>query len=299
MEITSQMVKTLRDKTNAGMMDCKKALAECAGDLDKAVDWLRQKGLMTARKRAGRATREGLVLTAISADGRRGAIVELNTETDFVAKMDSFRELTQDIASYLAETDSPPKDLPDLLSRRHPQKGRSIAELIAANAGTTGENTRLRRYSVVQAQEGGFVQDYIHAGGRLAVLVSLRAEQPGEKADELAHNVAMQVAAANPLSIKPEELPPALVEKEKAIYRAKAQESGKPEKIWDNIIQGQLKKFYSEVALLEQPYVKEPAKTVAAVLKEAQVGQASVEAFARFQLGEEIEGEEDPASAEA
>jgi elongation factor Ts len=304
MAITSQMVKILRDKTNAGMMDCKNALAECGGDVEKAVDWLRQKGMVTARKRAGRATKEGLVLAAESPDGQKGALVELNSETDFVAKMDSFRELTQSVANFLLEAPETPSGVDDLLGRACPACGKPIGELIQGAAGTTGENVKLRRFAVFSADRG-IVHSYIHMNGRLGVLISLKAEKPGPAATELAHNLAMQVAAANPLAINVGDVPPAVLERERAVYAAKAGEeaeakaknSKKPldkASLVAKIVEGQIKKFHSEAVLMEQPFVKEPAKTVAQVVKEAaaEVGRAEVAQFARFQLGEELEGEE-------
>ncbi|MDR1607850.1 MAG: translation elongation factor Ts [Deltaproteobacteria bacterium] len=314
MAITSQMVKILRDKTNAGMMDCKNALNECGGDIEKAVDWLRQKGLLTARKRAGRATKEGLVLSAESPDGQKAALVELNTETDFVAKMDSFRELTLNIANFLVASPEVPADKAALLASQCPKCGQTIGELISAAVGTTGENMNLRRFAVFSAQNG-LVHSYIHMNGRLGVLVSLKIEKPGPQATELAHNLAMQIAAANPLSVTIEGIPSDILEREKTIYQAKADEEAeakikaqqeaaaknpkKPAKVLDKsfiapkIFEGQLKKFYAESVLLEQPYVKEPGQTVAQIIKAAasSLGQVEVTRFARFQLGEDLEGE--------
>jgi elongation factor Ts len=298
------MVKILRDKTNAGMMDCKKALAECEGDIERAIDWLRQKGLVSARKRAGRATKEGLVLAAESPDGQRGALVELNTETDFVAKMDSFRELTLNLANYLVNEPNTPKDVAELLTRQCPKCGQAFGEVISATAGTTGENTKLRRFVVFTAQTG-LVHAYIHMNGRLGVLVNLKVAKTGPAALELAHNLALHIAAANPLAIDTQSVPSAVLEREKAVYQAKAEEEaeakiqknpGKPldkATLVGKIVEGQIKKFYAEAVLLEQPFVKEPAKTVAQILKAAtgEVGQAEVAQFARFQLGEELEGE--------
>jgi elongation factor Ts len=302
MAITSQMVKILRDKTNAGMMDCKKALAECEGDVEKAIDWLRQKGLVTARKRAGRATKEGLVLAAESPDGRRGALVELNSETDFVAKMDSFRELTQSVAKFLAESPAAPADPAALLALTLPERGQTIGELIQGAIGTTGENMALRRFAVFEAD---LVHAYIHMNGRLGVLVALNVEKPGPAAQELAHNLAMQIAAANPLAIRVEDVPEAVLAREKAVYQAKAEEEaeariqkskGKPldkNSLVAKIVEGQIKKFHGEAVLLEQAYVKEPGKTVTQIIKAAagEAGQVGVAKFARFQLGEELEGE--------
>jgi elongation factor Ts len=308
MEITAQMVKTLRDKTNAGMMDCKKALQECDGDLDKAVDWLRQKGLLTARKRAGRATREGLTLTARTPDGRKGAIVEFNTETDFVAKMESFKEITLGLADYLINAAQVPADVPALLQSQCRHCGRLFADVVSEAVGKTGENMRVRRFAVLEAPEGGLVHGYVHGGGRLAVLIALKAEKPGPAVEELAHNLAMHVAAANPMTVRVEDLSAEFLAKEKAVYQAKAEaeleekfkkaaEGGKKgpnkELIKGKIVEGQILKLHAEVVLLEQPYVKEPAKSVGEIIKDsaAQTGQVEVLSFVRFQLGEEIEGE--------
>ncbi|MDR1577871.1 MAG: translation elongation factor Ts [Deltaproteobacteria bacterium] len=310
MAVTSQMVKILRDKTNAGMMDCKNALNECDGDIEKSVDWLRQKGLLTARKRAGRATKEGLVLAAESPNGQKGALVELNTETDFVAKMDSFRELTLNIANFLVTTSDAPKDVADLLARLCPKCGQTIGELISASVGSTGENMKLRRFVVFSAPDAkdganGLVHSYIHMNGRLGVLVNLKVEKPGPTAVELAHNLAMQIAAANPLSIDANSVPAAVLDREKAVYQAKAEEeaeakiqknTGKPLNksfLVTKIVEGQVKKFFAESVLLEQAYVKDPTKTVTQLIKAAaaELGAVEVTQFARFQLGEELEGE--------
>jgi elongation factor Ts len=290
------------------MMDCKKALSECDGDIEKAVDWLRQKGLVTARKRAGRATKEGLVLAAESQDGKIGALVELNCETDFVAKMDSFRDLTLNIANFLVEAKDVPSDVASLLTQKCPKCGKIIGDLIQDSVSQTGENTKLRRFVVFKA-EGGLVHSYIHMNGRLGVLVDLKAEKTGEKAVELAHNLAMQIAAANPIAVSPKDVPEAILARERAVYLAKADEEAEAKIqnqknakkpldknfLVEKIVEGQIKKFFSEAALTEQAYVKEPAKTVAQILKAAaaDVGQAEVVRFARFQLGEELEGEKE------
>ena len=293
MEITAIMVKELREKTNAGMMDCKKALAECGGDMEKAVDWLRQKGLMTARKRAGRATREGLVMAGVSADQKRGALFELNCETDFVAKNEAFQKLGDDILALLL-SGPPPADVPALLARTFPSGG-TLDEALKNLLGTTGENMNLRRFASREASDGSFLHTYIHGPGRLGVLVELAAEKTGPEAKELAHNLAMHIAAANPLARAVEEIPADLLEREKDIFRAKLAESGKPENMWEQIIAGQVKKFYSEVVLLEQAYVKDPAgkTTVASLLKSSSgaCGHTEIRGYDRFQLGEELPGD--------
>jgi len=291
MEITAKMVKELRDKTNAGMMDCKKALGECGGDLEKAVDWLRQKGLMTARKRAGRATREGLVAAGVSADQRRGALLELNCETDFVAKNENFQKLASDILALLLSGPAP-ADVPALLEKPLAAGG-TVNDALKSLVGTIGENMNLRRFVSREAPAGALVHTYIHGPGRLGVLVELAAEKMGPQAEELAHNLAMHIAAANPVARSAGEVPADLLEREKEIFRAKLAESGKPENMWDKIMIGQVKKFYSEVVLLEQAYVKDPTgkTTVADLLKSAACGRAEIRAYDRFQLGEELPGE--------
>jgi elongation factor Ts len=294
MEITAKMVKELRDKTNAGMMDCKKALGECGGDLEKAVDWLRQKGLMTARKRAGRATREGLVAAGVSADHRRGALLELNCETEFVAKNDGFQKLAADILALLLAGGPAPADVPALLARPLAAGG-NVDEALKGLVGTIGENMNLRRFVRREAPAGSLLHTYIHGPGRLGVMVELAAEKMGPAAEELAHNLAMHIAAANPAARTAEEVPAEFLEREKEIYRAKLAESGKPENMWDKIMVGQIKKFYSEVVLLEQAYVKDPTgkTTVTDLLKgsDGVCGRTEIRAYDRFQLGEELPGE--------
>ncbi|MDR1165077.1 MAG: translation elongation factor Ts [Deltaproteobacteria bacterium] len=310
MEITSQLVKTLRDKTSAGMMDCKNALKECGGDLEKAIDWLRQKGLMTARKRADRATKEGLVLTAISADGRTGAVVELNSETDFVSKMESFREITESLAGFLATEPNTPADVDALLQCRCPKCGETFFEVVNRARGTTGENMRLRRFKVLRAAgPDGLVRGYVHSGGKIGVLVELKAGKIGPEVEELAHDLAMHVAASNPMALRVEHVSPDFVEKEKAVQQGKAQEeldekaekarkTGKPvpppsPEMLAKIVEGKMRKVYTELVLHEQIFIKDQKMTVSGVIADAckKVGPVELLAFARFQLGEEVEGE--------
>jgi elongation factor Ts len=293
MEITAKQVKELRDKTNAGMMDCKKALSECGGEMEKAVDWLRQKGLMTARTRAGRATREGLIAAGVSADHRLGAMIELNCETDFVAKNEGFQKLAADILALLLSGPAP-ADLPALLACPL-SSGGTVDETLKNLVGTIGENMNLRRFARRQAPAGAFLHTYIHGQGRLGVMVELAAEKMGPEAEELAHNLAMHIAAASPVARVAEEIPADILEREKEIFRARLAESGKPEDMWDKIIVGQIKKFYSEVVLLEQAYVKDQSgKTSVADLLKSSVGacgRTEILAYDRFQLGEELPGE--------
>ena len=296
MEISAKLVKELRDKTNSGMMDCKKALAECECDLEKAVDWLRQKGLMTARKRAGRATKEGLIVAGVSPDQKKGAIVELNCETDFVAKNEAFQKLALDIVDVLLTGDEP-ADVDTLLAKPMNSCAGTIDDSIKSLVGTIGENMNLRRFAVKKAEGDTFLHTYIHGPGRLGVMVELNVEKPGAAAEDLAHNLAMQIAAANPVAITSEAVPEEILEREKGIFRAKLAESGKPENMWDKIMIGQINKFYSEIVLLHQAYVKDDKKSIADVLKDAaaECGKVEIKSFSRFQLGEELPGE---ASAE-
>lgn len=300
------MVKSLREKTNAPMMNCKKALQECEGDIDKAVDWLRQKGLKLADVRSSRATREGLILTAVTSDGLRGAIVELNTETDFVAKMDSFKEMAQSLADYLLKTEDTPADVDALHSRTCPIQNQTFKDIITNAIGKTGENMRLRRFAVVDAPKPGLVHGYVHPGSRLAVLVAMSADNPGPEVDELAHNLAMQVAWSSPVALTADGIPPKILERERAVHEAKAAEEAEekikkagakaPPKdvLISKMVEGQMKKYKSEVVLLEQAYIKDSAKTISDVLKEAAktLGRVEIASYTRFQLGEEIPGEE-------
>lgn len=291
MEISAKMVKELRDKTNAGMMDCKKALAECECDLEKAVDWLRQKGLMTARKRAGRATKEGLVVAGVSPDMKKGAILELNCETDFVAKNDGFQKLAMDAIEVLLTSEAP-ATVEELLNRPT-ACGTTLDDTLKGLVGTIGENMNLRRFAVGKASGNGFLHTYIHGPGRLGVMIEMTVEKFGTAAEDLAHNLAMHIAAAAPAALNAAAIPADLLEREKALFRAKLADSGKPENMWDKIIEGQVKKFYSEVVLLEQLYVKDDKKTITQVLKDAagECGKAEIVSFQRFQLGEELPGE--------
>ena len=306
MEITSQMVKTLREKTNAPMMNCKKALQECDGDIDKAVDWLRQKGLKLADVRSSRATREGLILTAVASDQNRAAIVELNTETDFVAKMDSFKEIGQSLADYLLKSETVPADVDELHARICPIQKQSFKDVITGAIAKTGENMRLRRFAVVDAPKPGLVHGYVHPGSRLAVLVAIAAEKPGPEVDALAHNLAMHVAWSAPVALTADAIPPKILERERAVHVAKAEEEAEekikkagakaPPKdtLVSKMVEGQMRKYKSEVVLLEQFFIKDNSKTIADVLKEASkaLGRVEIASYARFQLGEEIPGEE-------
>jgi len=277
MSFTVEDIKTLRDKTGAGMMACKEALNSSGGDIEGAIEYLRKKGMASAEKKAGRATGDGLIEAAVSPDGKSGAIIEINCETDFVAKTDDFQKLSAELARWVLNNPEP-----EVGAERLPPDRQ---ELIKAAIAKLGENIRFRRGAKLSADKG-LVERYIHLGGKMGVLVKLEAQDsPGLKS--LAKELAMQVAAASPLYVSRDQVPAEAIEKEKEIYREQVRGSGKPEKVVENIVSGKLKKYYSEVCLLEQAYIKDPAKTVETVIKEMCPG-AKVEAigFIRYRLGE-------------
>ena len=284
MEITAEMVKTLREKTDAGMMDCKKALKETGGDLEAAIAYLRQQGLAVASKRAGRATSEGLVWAHLTPDHQTGVLLEVNCETDFVAKTDSFQELGSRLAEQLAAAAL--ETVQELLAQTAPHlPGLTVADYVNDVIAKTGEKCHVRRFTRYQ---GDLVTAYIHHGGKIGVLLELKGSGATPEALAAAKDLAMQVAAANPLAVSREELAADLVAQEKAIYTAQAAASGKPAPIVEKMVAGRLEKFYKEVCLLQQPFVKNPDQTVAQFLKE--VGQKlgkeiRVTRFTRYQVG--------------
>jgi len=284
LEITAEMVKTLREKTDAGMMDCKKALKETGGDLEAAIAYLRQKGLAVASKRAGRAASEGLVWAHLAPDHQAGVLLEVNCETDFVAKTDSFQELGSRLAEQLAAAAL--ETVEELLAQTAPHlPGLTVADYVNDVIAKTGEKCHVRRFIRYQ---GDLVTAYIHHGGKIGVLLELQGSGPTPEALAAAKDLAMQVAAANPLAVSREELSPDLVAKEKAIYAAQAAASGKPAPIVEKMVAGRLEKFYKEVCLLQQPFVKNPDQTVAQFLKEVgrKLGkELQVRRFTRYQVG--------------
>jgi len=284
LEITAEMVKTLREKTDAGMMDCKKALKETGGDLEAAIAYLRQKGLAVASKRAGRATSEGLVWAHLAPDHQAGVLLEVNCETDFVARTESFQELGSRLAEQLAAAAL--ETVEELLAQNAPHLPRlTVADYLNDVTAKTGEKCHVRRFIRYQ---GDLVTAYIHHGGKIGVLLELNGSGTTPEALAAAKDLAMQVAAANPLAVSREELSAELVAKEKAIYEAQAAASGKPAHIVEKMVAGRLEKFYKEVCLLQQPFIKNPDQTVAQFLKE--VGQKlgkeiRVRRFTRYQVG--------------
>jgi elongation factor Ts len=284
-EISAAVVKALRERTGAGMMDCKKALADADADAERAAELLRERGLAKAVKRAGRETSEGAV--AIALEGDAGAIVELRCETDFVAKTPDFQALAAALAKLAASR--PGVDSAAALLDAE-DGGQKVSERLAAAMTRIGENIVLYRVGRLAAP-GGLVGGYVHAGGKLGVLVVLRAAKPSEAVRALAKDLAMHVAAADPSPVAVDRggVPADLVERERELYRRQAEQEGKPAAVVEKIVEGRVRKFYAEVCLLEQPFVKDPDQTVTKLLEAAAAaagGALAVTGFLRFKLGE-------------
>ncbi len=299
-EITAALVKELRDRTAAGMMDCKKALAENGGDIEASIDWLRTKGLAAAAKKAGRVAAEGLV--GVATDGTRGAVVEINSETDFVAKNEQFQAFVRDVTK--VALDGGISDIDTLSAAAYPTGG-TVAEALTQNIATIGENQSLRRSTVISV-ESGVVAGYVHnaaaAGmGKIGVLIALESTAGSDVLEPLAKQIAMHVAAANPLALNGDDLDADLVARERAIAEEKAAESGKPADIVAKMVDGGIAKFRKENALLSQLFVMDGKTPVAEVIAAAgkDVGATiTLKQFVRFQLGDGIEKEESDFAAE-
>ena len=299
-EITASLVKDLREKTGAGMMDCKKALTENGGDIEAAIDWLRKKGLAAAARKASRIASEGLV--AVATGDKAGAVIELNAETDFVARNDKFQAAAATLAS-LALAGS--GDVEDLRKAPWPDAGTDVSHHITALVATIGENMNLRR-SAKLAVTAGVVASYIHTSlapglGKIGVLVALESTGDTGKLAELGKQLAMHIAAARPESVSVADLDPAKIERERAILADKARASGKPENIIGKMVEGGLRKYYEEVVLTEQTYVIDGETKIAKVVENAAktVGApVTVAGFVRFALGEGIEKEQGDFAAE-
>lgn len=284
-QITAALVKELRERTGAGMMDCKKALTAVEGDMEKAIDFLREKGLAAAAKKAGRIAAEGVVGYALSEDAKTGCIVEINCETDFVAKTDGFKELVAKVAKHIVATK--PADVSALLASE--LDGQTVEALITASIAKIGEKISLRRFALFEAPEG-LVAAYIHGGGKIGVLVQMKGGSA-----ELGKDIAMQVAAANPSYVERSQVPASELEHEKEVLSEQARNEGKPEKIIEKMVLGRINKYYKEVCLVDQEFVKDPDQTIAKLLK---ANNAEVLAFARFHLGEGIEKRQEDFAAE-
>ena len=282
MAITAAMVKELREKTGAGMMDCKKALTATDGDAAKAVDWLREKGIAKAEKKAGRVAAEGAVGAFVAADGKTGCVVEINCETDFAAGNDQFKELLAKVAEHIVATK--PADM-DALNDSEIE-GKKVSALITEATATIGEKISLRRFACYETE--GRLASYIHMGGKIGVLVNLTGGD-----EQLGKDIAMQIAAAAPMAVDRDGVDASALEHEKEVLRKQAEEEGKPANIIERMVEGRINKFYKEVCLNEQIFVKDSEKTIKDVL-----GDVKVTEFTRFQLGEGIEKKQDDFAAE-
>ena len=299
-EISAGMVKDLREKTGAGMMDCKAALGETKGDMEAAIDWLRKKGLSKAAKKAGNIAAEGLI--GVAAHGHVGAVVEVNSQTDFVARNEQFQHMVAKIAELALQADG---DVDKLARMPYPGSTHTVEGQVTTLSGTIGEKLALRRTAALKAAPG-VVATYVHSQvgpnlGKIGVLVSLRSAGDASKLAAFGRQIAMHVAAANPLALKPEQIDPTVLEREKAIFADLARQSGKPENIIAKMVDGRLRKFYEEVVLLQQAFIMDPDKTVDAVIKAAEkdVGAPiAVEGFVRYALGEGIQKDETDFAAE-
>ena len=279
--VTAALVKELREKTGAGMMDCKKVLTETDGDLEKAAELLREKGITKAAKKSGRVAAEGMVEAYISEDEKVGAIVEVNSETDFVAKNEEFRTFVMDVAKQIVKNN--PESVEALLAEPAMfEEGKTVNEALIGKIATIGENISIRRFARFETTDG-LIEKYIHGDGKIAVLVNMTS---GTK--ELAKDVCMQIAAARPEFIDRDQVPAERVEKEKEILKIQTMNEGKPEAIAEKIVLGRINKFYQEICLVDQEFVKDLSKKVSDILKDSKVLE-----FARFETGEGIEKKEE------
>jgi len=300
MSISAQMVKALRDSTGAGMMDCKAALTETAGDMEQAVDWLRAKGLSKAAKKAGRVAAEGLI--GVASKGNAAAVVEVNSETDFVARNESFQGLVRGVAAVALANGG---DRDKTAAATYPGKGHSVDDEIREQVATIGEHMALRR-SVGLSVPAGVVATYVHNSvsdglGKLGVLVALESAGDAAALNDLGRKIAMHVAATNPIAVSAEEIDPAVIEREKAVYSEQSRASGKPEAIIEKMVEGRMRKYYEEVTLLKQAFVVDPDKTVEQAVAEVSktIGQpVKLTAFVRYALGEGVEREQTDFAAE-
>ena len=282
-QITAAMVKELRELTGAGMMDCKKALTETNGDKQKAIDFLREKGIAKAAKKAGRIAAEGVVAAFVDEAAKVGAVVEVNCETDFVANTDKFHALADKVAKHIMAEN--PADMDALNASM--LDGKSVADFIKEAIANIGEKIDIRRFARYET-EVGRIASYIHMGGKIGVLVELSGGTA-----ELGKDISMQIAAANPACVNRSQVDPAALEHEREVLKKQALEEGKPEKIVEKMVEGRINAYYKEVCLLEQPFVKEPKQSVEKVL-----GGVEVARFARYQLGEGIEKKQEDFAAE-
>ena len=293
--VTAGMVKELREMTGAGMMDCKKALAQTDGDMEKAVEFLREKGLAAASKKAGRVAAEGLVATVVSEDGKSGAIVEVNSETDFVAKNAQFQGYVADVAAQALNTEA--KDIDAFLAEQWSKDtSLTVAQALSSQIAVIGENMNIRRFA--KLTDDGVVVDYIHGGGRIGVLIEASAEVVNDEVKEALKNVAMQVAALSPKYVSRAEVSQEFIDHETGILKvqAKNENPDKPDSILDKMIVGRLNKELKEFCLVDQAYVKDGELTVGKYLEQVSKevgGKVEVKKFVRFETGEGLEKKEE------
>lgn len=296
--ITTEMVKELRERTGCGMMDCKKALSENNADMDKAIEWLREKGLAAASKKAGRVAAEGLVDAYVEENGKVGVLVEVNSETDFVAKNADFQSFVSDIAKVVAIGN--PADTTALAELKYMDSQMSVAEALREKILTIGENLNIRRFERYE----GHVATYIHGGGRIGVMVDFdTTDEVASKAEfaELAKDIAMQIAAANPQYLDRNTVPTDALEKEKEILTLQARNEGKPENIIEKMVMGRINKFYQEVCLVDQVFIKDNEVSVKKLMENKAKelgGNISIRKFARFEKGDGLQKREDDFAAE-
>ena len=283
MMISANMVKDLREKTGAGMMDCKKALTETDGDMEKAIEYLREKGITKAAKKSSRIAAEGLVLAYVSEDNKVGAAIEVNSETDFVAKNEEFRTFVQALAKQVAINN--PADVEALLNEEYIEEaGKKVSEVLTDKVAKIGENMNIRRFTRFETTDG-LVESYIHGNGKIAVLVNMKNAD-----NELAKDICMQVAAARPEFLDEASVPAERLAKEMEILKAQAINEGKPEAIAEKVVQGRIGKFYSEICLVDQEFVKNPDMKISDLLKSK---NAEIVEFARIEKGEGLEKKEE------
>jgi elongation factor Ts len=302
MAVTAGQISELRKATGAGMLDCKKALEETAGDFEQAVDFLRKKGLAAASKKAGRAATEGMVTASLSANGDKGVLLEINSETDFVAKNDKFQAFVKDVADHILKAS--PASVEELLTQTS-TGGKTVETLLNEAISVIGENMQIRRFSSFEVKGAGAVGAYIHAGGKIGVIVEATCDNEAAAGDAkfaaFVKDVAMHSAAASPLYVRRDQVDADVLEREKDIYRSKARETGKPENIIEKIIDGQINKFYADICLVEQQFVKDTDKTIQQYA--AETGKAlgttiTISRFTKFVLGEGLEKKESDFAAE-
>jgi elongation factor Ts len=285
MSISASMVRDLREKTSAGMLDCKKALEETKGDFEAAVEWLRKKGLSSAAKKADRLASEGIVAAQVT--GNTGVVLEVNSETDFVAKNDQFKAFVKDLVGLVASKN--PTDVNTLLTMKS-ASGASVGEALNETIARIGENLVIRRF--VRIEGPGLVHTYIHGDGKIGVIVELTSGAGNETARTFANDVCLHVAAMNPIALSPDQVPAQIVEKEREILKAKALEQGKKPEMLDKIVGGQINKFLAESCLLEQAFVKNPDLKVKEYMAESQKKAGdnfTIKQFVRFELGEGLQ----------